>query len=71
MENNFKIMDLFPIPLYIKEISPNLSSIVSYLDSQEIIPTPISKEYGYRSLNTYIINESPCSDLSKYILNEV
>jgi uncharacterized protein (TIGR02466 family) len=27
-------------------------------------------DFGLRSLNTYILNESPCLELSKYILNQ-
>lgn len=72
MENNYKILDLFPIPLYLGKLPSNISSVVSFLDSQKLNEAPdhISNMYGYRSKNTYILNELSCQSLSTYILKE-
>jgi uncharacterized protein (TIGR02466 family) len=70
MKNNFEIVDLYPIPLYIGNLPSHLSSITSFLNSQETTNDPSKKYYGSRSVNSYILNESPCLKLSNHILNE-
>ena len=74
MENQIKhnITPLFPTPLYQTYIPPNLSSISQYWDSQEMAASnETSSNYGIRSKNSYILNETPCHEISDYILSHV
>jgi len=69
------IIPLFPIPIS-RIIVPNkLASIIPFLDSQEMNSDDPNKEglknYGSRSKNTYILNESKCKLFKDFILDNV
>lgn len=69
MENNTEILSIFPIPIYLTHLPSYLSKVIPYLDSQEMISSDNSSEFGSRSKNSYILNSSECLELSNSILN--
>ena len=72
MENNYKVIPIFPTPIFYTKLPNSLSIITSFFDKQEML----SKEndplnYGERSKNTYILDQPECVDLKNYILTQV
>ena len=64
-------MDLFPIPLFITSIPPNLSSIVPFFNQQKMGGNEGANNiYGIKSLNSYILNEPECLELSQFIISQ-
>ena len=70
MENNYEIVSLFPVPLYIIKAPNNLSHLIDFFDQQELstLDSNILNEYGSRSKNSYILNEPECLELKNFIL---
>ena len=72
METKHEIIPLFSIPLFITSVPPELSKIKDFLEAQELKePTGGNYQFGRRSKNSYILNESPLAEISEYILKEV
>ena len=72
MENNFKVSNIFPIPLYQTLLPNSLSPIRNWLDKQplRIYPpeTKFSQDSGDRSEDSYILNNEECDNLRDFIL---
>lgn len=60
-----KVFSLFPTPLYVNKYEGDLTSIVEYLDSQEM-NTP-SHGHGTLSKDSYILDNEICSPLTEWI----
>jgi len=72
MNNNYKIIDIFPTPIFYDSLPIEFSELESFFDSQELytsknITNPIT--FGERSKNSYILNLPELSKLSEYILS--
>jgi uncharacterized protein (TIGR02466 family) len=65
---NKEILELFPTPLYTTQLPVELSSIISFLDKQNMDSDSDEANYGCRSKNSYILNTPECTDLKKFIL---
>lgn len=72
MQTNFEILELFPTPVYTTMIPQELSTVVPWFYQQKMLSEEVdSANYGERSENSYILNESECSNLSLFILSHV
>lgn len=74
MNDNYKIIDIFPTPIFYASLPAEFSKLESFFDSQEIytsknITNPII--FGERSKNSYILNLPELNELAKYILSLV
>jgi uncharacterized protein (TIGR02466 family) len=66
------LLHLFPNTIYTTMIPAEFSSILPFLYGQEVLTEGIdSDNYGERSKNSYVLDEPPCLQLKKYILNQV
>jgi uncharacterized protein (TIGR02466 family) len=63
-----EILEIFATPLYVTTLPPELSHVIPFLDEQDMNTKSDEDNYGRRSKNSYILNESKCGDLSKFIL---
>jgi len=73
MENTHQILELFPTPVYVDNLDPKFSNLISWFDKQEMYTDkdPIdAPNYGYRSKDSYILNKKECGDLREFILNK-
>ena len=61
MENNFKILSLFPTPVLTTSIPPSFSRIIPWLDSQPMdsLETLSNSRAGTTSKNTYPVLDYP------------
>jgi len=66
-----EILELFPTPVYITMIPVKLSSVIPFLDKQDMNTKSDEANYGRRSKNSYVLNEPECKDLRDFILNAV
>ena len=70
MHRTYEILELFSTPVYTSILPDNLSSLVPWLYTQEMLEDKIvAPTYGCRSKNSHILNESQCSEVNSYILN--
>ena len=68
MNDTLEIAALFPTPLLKIEIPPELSTACNVFDNTEMLHKKESRmEYGLHSKNTYIMDESECVQLKKFI----
>jgi uncharacterized protein (TIGR02466 family) len=63
-----EVLDLFPTPVYTTMIPVGLSSVIPFLDSQDMNTKSDELNYGRRSKDSYILNKPECSALSSFIL---
>lgn len=66
-----EILELFPTPVYTTMIPVKLSSVIPFLDKQDMSTEHDEANYGRRSKNSYILNELECQGLKKFILNSI
>ena len=72
MENNYKIIDLFPTPLFTTQIPSQYSSVITVFDEQEIGGNLGQEfEYGKRSKNSYVLNDPNCLKFKEYLLTQI
>ena len=71
MENNFKVLDLFPTPLVVINLPQSFSTLTSFFNNQEITSPPFESPFGGISKNSYILDEVECLGLKNFILNKV
>lgn len=62
-----KVLNLFPIPLYINQYQGDTTQIVNYFDNQEM--NPANGPYGVISKNSYVLDNPICNPLSQWIKN--
>ena len=72
MENNFKILSLFPTPVLTTSIPPSFSRIIPWLDSQPMdsLETLSNSRAGTTSKNTYILNDDKCVEIKNFLLEK-
>ena len=63
-----EVLDLFPTPVYTTMIPVQLSSVIPFLDSQDMNTKSDETNYGRRSKDSYILNKSECKGLHDFIL---
>lgn len=63
-----EILELFPIPVYTTMIPVELSSVIPFLDSQDMNTKSDEANYGRRSKDSYVLNKPECDALSSFIL---
>ena len=63
-----EILELFPTPVYLTMIPEKLSSVVPFLDNQDMNTKSDEANYGRRSLDSYVLNRPECATLSSFIL---
>jgi len=66
-----EILDLFPTPVYTTMIPVKLSSVIPFLDSQDMKTKSDETNYGRRSKDSYVLHKPECNDLRKFILDSV
>lgn len=66
-----EILELFPTPVYATKIPEELSSVIPFLDAQDMNTKSDETNYGRRSKNSYILNTPECIKLHDFILNRV
>lgn len=66
---NKEILELFPTPLYTTQLPAELSSIIPFLNKQNMDSDSDEANFGCRSKNSYIFNTPECTDLKKFILD--
>jgi len=72
MLNQSEILELFPTPVYASVLPQELSKVVPWFYSQEMLSEEIdAPNYGQRSKNSYLLDEPQCIDLKTYILKAV
>lgn len=71
MQNNYEVLDLFPIPVYTTGMPVELSGIIPFLDGQAPKSGSDVTNYGERSDNSYILNEPECIEVKKFVLEHV
>jgi uncharacterized protein (TIGR02466 family) len=62
------ILDLFPTPVYTTMIPVELSSVIPFLDIQDMDTKSDETNYGRRSKDSYILSKLECANLSSFIL---
>lgn len=71
MQNNYKILELFPIPIYVTMIPEELSSVISFFDQQNINTDHDHDNYGFRSKDSYLLDKPECKKIAEFILDNV
>lgn len=71
MQNDYEVLELFPIPVYTTEMPVELSGIIPFLDAQSPNSGSDVANYGERSANSYILNEPECVEVKKFVLEQV
>ena len=66
-----EILDLFPTPVYITMIPVELSSVIPFLDSQDMNTKSDEDNYGRRSKDSYVLHKPECDSLRKFVLDSV
>jgi uncharacterized protein (TIGR02466 family) len=64
----YEVVDLFPTPVYMTVIPPELSSIITFLNEQNMETKSDEANYGRRSKDSYVLSKPECDDLRKFIL---
>ena len=72
MKNNYEIIPIFPIPIFTIQAPSSFSNTVPLFNQQKMKNTPpgSTSNYGQRSNNSYVLNESSFLALSTYILDK-
>lgn len=65
MQNDYEVLELFPIPVYTTGMPVELSGIIPFLDAQSPNSGSDVANYGERSANSYILNEPECVEFKK------
>lgn len=66
---DYEILELFPTPVFTTTLPVHFSKIIPWLLQQEMLSEEIdSANYGERSKNSYVLDESQSADLKKHIL---
>ena len=69
MENNYEIIPLFPIPLFVTTLPNSLSYISPWLNQRPMDNNnTLGGEYGEKSKDTYILDNKECKELKDIIL---
>lgn len=68
MQVNYKILDVFPTPVYTTMIPPSFSKVISFFDRQDMGTDSDHDNYGYRSKDSYLLDKPECRELSDFIL---
>ena len=63
-----EILDLFPTPVYTTLMPVELSSVIPFLDGQDMDTKSDETNYGRRSKDSYILHKPECAALSSFIL---
>ncbi len=71
MQNDYEVLELFPIPVYTTGMPVELSGIIPFLDAQSPNSGSDVANYGERSANSYILNEPECVEVKKFVLEQV
>jgi uncharacterized protein (TIGR02466 family) len=67
-----EVLGLFPTPVYMTMLPVELSSVIPFLDSQDMgITGSDEANYGRRSKDSYILHKPECDRLKKFILDSV
>lgn len=66
-----EVLELFPTPVYITMIPVKLSSVIPFLDSQDMKTKSDETNYGRRSKDSYILHKPECNGLRNFILDSV
>ena len=66
-----EVLDLFPTPVYITMLPVELSSVIPFLDSQDMNTESDENNYGRRSKDSYVLHKPECDSLRKFILDSV
>ena len=71
MQNNHQVLELFPTPVYVANLPPELSEVIPFLDKQTPNSGSDEANYGERSANSYILNEPECTNMKSEVLSHV
>jgi uncharacterized protein (TIGR02466 family) len=66
-----EVLELFPTPVYITMLPVELSSVIPFLDNQDMNTKSDEDNYGRRSKDSYVLHKPECAGLSKFILDSV
>jgi len=66
-----EVLDLFPTPVYMTMLPVKLSSVIPFLDSQDMNTESDEDNYGRRSKDSYILHKPECDGLRKFVLDSV
>jgi uncharacterized protein (TIGR02466 family) len=66
-----EVLELFPTPVYATMVPVELSSVIPFLNGQDMNTKSDEANYGRRSKNSYILNEPECKSLKKFVLDSV
>lgn len=69
MQNNYEVLELFPVPVYTTTLPDELSSIIPFFDQQEVSTENDNSIYGYRSKDSYILDKPECVNIKGFILD--
>jgi uncharacterized protein (TIGR02466 family) len=69
--SDYEILELFPTPVYVTSMPPELSNVIPFLDAQTPNTGSDEANYGERSANSYILNEPECVEVKKFILEHI
>jgi uncharacterized protein (TIGR02466 family) len=67
MNQNVKVFDLFPTPLYVTTYDKDTTELVKYFDNCEM--NEPHGGYGIISKDSYIIDNPVCKDLSDFVMH--
>lgn len=63
-----EVLELFPTPVYTTMLPVGLSSVIPFLDKQDMNTGADEANYGRRSLDSYVLSKPECSGLRDFIL---
>lgn len=63
-----EVLELFPTPVYTTMLPVELSSLIPFLDQQNMDTASDEANYGRRSKNSYILHEPECKGIKDFIL---
>jgi uncharacterized protein (TIGR02466 family) len=66
-----EVLELFPTPVYVTMIPVELSSVIPFLDQQDMNTKSDELNFGRRSKDSYVLNKSECKGLHDFILERV
>lgn len=71
MQVNYEILELFPIPVYTTMIPVEFSKAIKVFDKEDMGTDSDHDNYGFRSRNSYVLDNPECSDIANFILTNV
>lgn len=71
MQTNYGILELFPTPVYTTILPIEFSSVIPFLDNQDMNTQSDEVNYGRRSRDSYILSKPECVGLANFILERV